>query len=74
METNFSSFLISFVLIFQSTCGATDTIKVDEEGITYDKPLVSSGGEFELGFFSPGNSRKWYVSLWFKNVTESTFV
>ncbi|KAL8487338.1 hypothetical protein ACS0TY_023857 [Phlomoides rotata] len=72
--TSFSSFLLIFSLIFQRISGATDTIEVDEEGITYGNPLVSSGGKYELGFFSPGNSRNWYVGLWFKNVTESTFV
>ncbi|KAL8491788.1 hypothetical protein ACS0TY_023403 [Phlomoides rotata] len=70
----FSSFLVIFSLIFQRIYGATDTIKVNEEGITYGNPLVSSGGKFKLGFFSPGNSRKWYVGLWFTNVTESTVV
>jgi len=30
--------------------------------------LVSNGGRYELGFFSPGNSQKRYLGLWYKNI------
>ncbi|KAF8409419.1 hypothetical protein HHK36_005495 [Tetracentron sinense] len=29
--------------------------------------LVSSGQTFELGFFSPGNSKNRYIGIWYKN-------
>ncbi|KAL0362744.1 UNVERIFIED_CONTAM: G-type lectin S-receptor-like serine/threonine-protein kinase [Sesamum calycinum] len=55
------------------TSGATDTINtthIIRDGDT----MVSSGGMFELGFFSPGNSRNRYVGIWFKNITVRTVV
>ncbi|KAK4398433.1 G-type lectin S-receptor-like serine/threonine-protein kinase [Sesamum angolense] len=36
--------------------------------------MVSSGGMFELGFFSPDNSRNRYVGMWYKNVPVMTVV
>jgi len=35
---------------------------------------VSKGGKFELGFFSPGNSQKRYLGIWYKNVPNQTVV
>ncbi|KAK1369024.1 Receptor-like serine/threonine-protein kinase [Heracleum sosnowskyi] len=36
--------------------------------------IVSFGGEFELGFFSPGSSKNRYLGIWFKNVSNRTVV
>ncbi|KAG8386239.1 hypothetical protein BUALT_Bualt03G0128200 [Buddleja alternifolia] len=36
--------------------------------------MLSSGGNFELGFFSPGNSKNRYVGIWYKKVTIRTVV
>nr|CAD1829406.1 unnamed protein product [Ananas comosus var. bracteatus] len=36
--------------------------------------LVSASGVFELGFFSPGNSRNRYLGLWYKNIGVQTIV
>ncbi|KAI3459805.1 hypothetical protein Pfo_016468 [Paulownia fortunei] len=69
----FSWFLLIFSLIFQTISGATDTINADQT-IRDGETLVSSGGKFELGFFSPGNSRNRYVGMWFKNITVMTIV
>ncbi|XP_021287358.1 G-type lectin S-receptor-like serine/threonine-protein kinase At4g27290 [Herrania umbratica] len=33
--------------------------------------LVSSGGSFELGFFSPGNSKNRYLGIWYKQTPET---
>ncbi|KAA8515416.1 hypothetical protein F0562_018973 [Nyssa sinensis] len=33
--------------------------------------LISAGQIFELGFFSPGNSSKQYVGIWYKNISVS---
>ncbi|KAL0443466.1 UNVERIFIED_CONTAM: G-type lectin S-receptor-like serine/threonine-protein kinase [Sesamum latifolium] len=53
--------------------GATDTINVTKR-IIDGETMVSAGGMFELGFFSPGNSRNRYVGMWYKNVTVMTVV
>ncbi|XP_042039074.1 G-type lectin S-receptor-like serine/threonine-protein kinase At4g27290 [Salvia splendens] len=36
--------------------------------------LISSGGTFELGFFNPDNSNKWYVGVWYKRIAPKTVV
>ncbi|XP_061337975.1 G-type lectin S-receptor-like serine/threonine-protein kinase At4g27290 isoform X2 [Gastrolobium bilobum] len=52
---------------------AVDTILLSQsisDGIT----LVSQGGKFELGFFSPENSNKRYLGIWYKNIQIQTVV
>ncbi|KAL0290900.1 UNVERIFIED_CONTAM: G-type lectin S-receptor-like serine/threonine-protein kinase [Sesamum angustifolium] len=68
-----SWFLLIFPLIFQAISGPTDTIEAGKS-IRDGETIVSSGGKFELGFFSPGNSRNRYVGMWFKNITVMTVV
>lgn len=41
--------------------------------LTNNQTIISSGDVFELGFFTPGNSSKWYVGIWFRH-TPDTFV
>ncbi|PKI40576.1 hypothetical protein CRG98_039038, partial [Punica granatum] len=36
--------------------------------------LISAGGKFELGFFSPDNSYKRYLGIWFYNIPSRTIV
>ncbi|KAF4349000.1 hypothetical protein F8388_008955 [Cannabis sativa] len=36
--------------------------------------LVSKEGNFELGFFSPGNSKNRYLGIWYKNIPVQTFI
>ncbi|VVA35434.1 Hypothetical predicted protein [Prunus dulcis] len=36
--------------------------------------LVSKGGSFELGFFSPGSSENRYLGIWYKNIPVRTVV
>ncbi|KAL0300061.1 UNVERIFIED_CONTAM: G-type lectin S-receptor-like serine/threonine-protein kinase [Sesamum angustifolium] len=36
--------------------------------------MVSNGGSFELGFFSPGNSKNRYLGIWYKNIPVRTIV
>ncbi|KAG6478888.1 hypothetical protein ZIOFF_062333 [Zingiber officinale] len=36
--------------------------------------LISDGGTFELGFFTPAGSSNRYVGMWFRNVSQKTFV
>ncbi|KAL8506067.1 hypothetical protein ACS0TY_017069 [Phlomoides rotata] len=36
--------------------------------------LISSGGSFEFGFFSPENSKNRYVGIWYKKITVRTVV
>ncbi|XP_076920454.1 G-type lectin S-receptor-like serine/threonine-protein kinase At4g27290 [Bidens hawaiensis] len=36
--------------------------------------IISSGGMFELGFFSPGNPKNRYLGIWYKNVSNGAIV
>ncbi|XP_073285439.1 G-type lectin S-receptor-like serine/threonine-protein kinase At4g27290 [Primulina huaijiensis] len=61
------------LFIFQTTLGATDTLATDQ--IVRDgETLVSSDGDFELGFFKPGNSMNRYVGMWYKNIPDRKIV
>ena len=46
----------------------TDTI-LQGQSITTSQTIISAGGNFELGFFSPGNSTNYYVGIWYKKVS-----
>ncbi|KAK4387024.1 G-type lectin S-receptor-like serine/threonine-protein kinase [Sesamum angolense] len=69
----FFPLVIIFPLILQLISAASDTINATQS-IRDGETLVSSGGRFELGFFSPGNSSNRYLGLWFKNLTVTTIV
>ncbi|KAM4087674.1 hypothetical protein ACB094_07G012800 [Castanea mollissima] len=71
--------LITFLLLFffpgfQSTNNTvTDTI-LPGQSLTHPKTIESPNGIFELCFFSPGNSTKYYLGIRFKNVSEQSVV
>ncbi|RVW37252.1 G-type lectin S-receptor-like serine/threonine-protein kinase [Vitis vinifera] len=52
---------------------AVDTITVNQH-IRDDETITSAGGSFELGFFSPGNSKNRYLGIWYKKVATGTVV
>lgn len=64
-----------FILIFLSSLCQSD------DQLTHTKPLfpkdtlISAGGDFALGFFSPTNSsNKLYIGIWYNKVPERTVV
>ncbi|KAK8985741.1 hypothetical protein V6N11_068980 [Hibiscus sabdariffa] len=63
------SLLVFPFLVFQAINGA-DTIEQGQP-ITYPNTIMSAGGRFELGFFSPGNTSKYYVGIWHKVSNQS---
>ncbi|KAF8409413.1 hypothetical protein HHK36_005489 [Tetracentron sinense] len=57
--------LCSILLIFLSNISiAVDTITPNQT-VRDGETLVSADERFELGFFSPGNSKKGYVGIWY---------
>ncbi|XP_024020982.1 G-type lectin S-receptor-like serine/threonine-protein kinase At2g19130 [Morus notabilis] len=50
-----------------------DTISANES-LSGDKTVESGGGVFVLGFFKPGNASKYYIGMWYKQVTPQTVV
>lgn len=66
------------VLVMSLVCGtntssATDIITA-RDSIKDGETIISSGGNFELGFFSPGNSNYRYVGIWYKKISLRTVV
>ncbi|XP_022716023.1 G-type lectin S-receptor-like serine/threonine-protein kinase At4g27290 isoform X2 [Durio zibethinus] len=51
---------------------AIDTIAPNQILTDNGETLVSVGGHFELGFFSPWNSNYRYIGIWFKNIPQTT--
>ncbi|KAL9345944.1 hypothetical protein Peur_060797 [Populus x canadensis] len=67
-------FIITKLLLFLFKFStALDSISPSEFMID-GKTLVSGKGTFELGFFSPGISKKSYLGIWYKNIPVRTIV
>ncbi|XVF70459.1 hypothetical protein PTKIN_Ptkin11bG0163300 [Pterospermum kingtungense] len=64
--------LVFLFLALQHTNGS-DTLE-QGQSVTFSKTLISTGEKFELGFFSPRNSSRYYVGIWFKQVSTRTVV
>lgn len=44
------------------------------QSLSGDQTLISRGGFFELGFFNPGNNSKYYIGIWYKQISQKTYV
>uniref|UniRef100_A0A7N2MC18 Receptor-like serine/threonine-protein kinase n=1 Tax=Quercus lobata TaxID=97700 RepID=A0A7N2MC18_QUELO len=71
--------MLSFLFICLSlnnhlSLGA-ETISANQP-LSGDQTISSNGGNFELGFFTPGNSSRsnYYIGIWFKKVSLRTIV
>ncbi|KAL8091109.1 hypothetical protein AgCh_040275 [Apium graveolens] len=67
--------IVLCLCIFVVLCTAEDRISGDQT-IKDDgnSTIISAGGIFELGFFSPGRSKNRYLGIWYKNVSNFTVV
>ncbi|KAL1184859.1 hypothetical protein V6Z11_A01G074700 [Gossypium hirsutum] len=61
------------LLLFTTRTLALNTI-TPGQSIKDGETLLSAGGNFELGFFSPGNSKSRYMGIWYKKVSTGTVV
>ncbi|XP_060214663.1 G-type lectin S-receptor-like serine/threonine-protein kinase At4g27290 isoform X1 [Lycium barbarum] len=50
-----------------------DTIDANK-WITIASTVVSSGGNFEMGFFTPGNNSNYYIGTWYKKLSVQTVI
>ncbi|KAK9084982.1 hypothetical protein Sjap_025393 [Stephania japonica] len=73
--------MVSMITLFQlCTLSVALLCYATEDTITANKLLrdgdtiVSNGGTYAFGFFSPGNSLKRYVGIWFNKVSVQTVV
>ncbi|KAL6136212.1 hypothetical protein ACLB2K_061513 [Fragaria x ananassa] len=67
------SLFISCLYLSTSISLAADSITTSQS-LSGDQTIVSAGGIFELGFFKPGNASKFYIGIWYKQVSEQTIV
>ncbi|KAK9133682.1 hypothetical protein Scep_013210 [Stephania cephalantha] len=69
--------MLSLFLLYTSlaTATATDSLTINQT-LTFNKTLISSNQNFELGFFTPANSNdnRWYLGIWFKKIPIRTYV
>ncbi|XP_038987733.1 receptor-like serine/threonine-protein kinase SD1-8 [Phoenix dactylifera] len=71
MKTWPLSLLFLSSLLYPSIAGDTITPSTP---LSDGETLVSAGGNFELGFFSPGSSKNRYLGIWYKNISTHTVV
>ncbi|KAL3715112.1 hypothetical protein ACJRO7_006931 [Eucalyptus globulus] len=70
----FSHILLLFSVSLGSSLSMnTDTI-LPGEFLSRNRTLISQGGTFEMGFFSPGNTGNYYVGIWYKGLPQKNLV
>ncbi|CAN1783541.1 Receptor-like serine/threonine-protein kinase SD1-8 [Linum perenne] len=73
MELRVHFFTLFLLYIHSGLCLAGDRITPGQPLLS-NQTLVSAAGVFELGFFSPGNSKNSYLGIWYHNVSPATVV
>ncbi|KAK4344159.1 hypothetical protein RND71_037253 [Anisodus tanguticus] len=63
----------SSVSFGQEEMSIGDTIGTNKI-ITIGVTIVSSSGNFELGFFTPNNGTRYYIGIWYKNISPKTVI
>ncbi|XP_031129691.1 receptor-like serine/threonine-protein kinase SD1-8 [Ipomoea triloba] len=64
--------LLAFLCIFCNLGASTDSLRRGES-VTLNRTLVSTGGNFALGFFRPGNSSSSFLGIWY-NTDNNTVI
>ncbi|KAF3520334.1 hypothetical protein DY000_02063144 [Brassica cretica] len=75
-ENSHTSFLlVFFVLTLFSPAFSINTLSsADSLTISSSRTLVSPGNIFELGFFRTTSSSRWYLGMWYKKLSDRTYV
>ncbi|KAM6569010.1 hypothetical protein CsatB_016995 [Cannabis sativa] len=66
-------FLLLLVLLQVHTCMGSNTISAGQS-LNWNQTIVSKNQVFEMGFFTPGNSRNYYIGIWYKKAGNQTIV
>ncbi|XP_059437184.1 G-type lectin S-receptor-like serine/threonine-protein kinase At1g11330 isoform X3 [Corylus avellana] len=72
-NTNLSALLVLLSCFCLEFGSATDTITA-AKFINDSETIISNGGDFKLGFFSPPNSTNRYVGIWYAEISVFTVV
>uniref|UniRef100_A0A7N0V0A1 Receptor-like serine/threonine-protein kinase n=1 Tax=Kalanchoe fedtschenkoi TaxID=63787 RepID=A0A7N0V0A1_KALFE len=65
--------LLLALALLPPLCHSSDAISATQ-WLSVNQTLVSRSGEFELGFFKPGDLSSWYVGIWYKNIPDRVVV
>ncbi|KAJ0256132.1 Receptor-like serine/threonine-protein kinase SD1-6 [Hirschfeldia incana] len=70
------TFAFVFVLILFPAFGVSASTMSPTESLTIssNKTIISRSEIFELGFFTPTSSSRWYLGIWFKKIPARTYV
>ena len=63
-----------YVLCFQPHLHEGTNVIANGQTLSGNQTISSEGGIFELGFFTPGRSKKYYIGIWYKNFGNKTIV
>ncbi|KAG9150486.1 hypothetical protein Leryth_010855 [Lithospermum erythrorhizon] len=66
-------YVFTFLIIQYNILCYADTISL-RQPLSGDHTITSLGGNFKLGFFSPGKSSNHYIGIWYNKVSEQTIV
>ncbi|KAI3728809.1 hypothetical protein L6452_17453 [Arctium lappa] len=66
-----SQLLSCFVFFFVPYLSSGADTLFANQSLSGDETLVSLAGNFELGFFRPGESPNYYIGIWYKKVTSN---
>ncbi|WOG98735.1 hypothetical protein DCAR_0418080 [Daucus carota subsp. sativus] len=73
-KTSLYLLALHLALVFETiTCQRPDVI-ASGQTLSGNHTLSSKDGTFELGFFTPGKSRNYYIGIWYKNFVDKTVV
>jgi hypothetical protein len=64
--------LLQCIFLFSIQISAADKLEKGQN-LTDGETLVSAGGSFTLGFFSPGVSTKRYLGIWFSESNDTVY-
>ncbi|XP_062177109.1 G-type lectin S-receptor-like serine/threonine-protein kinase At2g19130 [Alnus glutinosa] len=67
-------FVLLLILSYYTSCFsvAGDTLSAGQS-LSVGDTLLSQGSKFELGFFSPGSSLKFYLGIWYKFYLDESY-
>ncbi|CAN7053326.1 unnamed protein product [Brassica rapa subsp. trilocularis] len=68
------TFFFVFILFPASGVYANTLSPTESLTISNNKTIVSRNETFELGFFTPGSSSRWYLGIWYKKIPTRTYV
>ncbi|BFG26226.1 hypothetical protein CerSpe_125000 [Prunus speciosa] len=73
MECLFLSLALLLLSLVLPICTSQDNLE-PEKSITGNLTLISSLGTFALGFFSPENSTKYFLGIWYNKIPKTPIV